>query len=262
MSPTGLRFERAGDGPVLLLLHGLGSNLRIWDPVRPLLERRRDVIAVDLPGHGGSASPSAETCSPSELARTLEAFCDGLGIDTAHVAGNSLGGWLALELAKRGRARSVTALSPAGLWRQRAPRYNVITFRAYRALGRRLRRVLPFVTSNPVTRTILLWRFFGRPWAVPPGPAMEAVASFLDSPGFDAVFAAASRDRFRGGRTIDIPVTIAWGARDALLLPWQSRFRDELSPRVRWMTLPGCGHVPTFDDPAAVARVILETSGP
>jgi pimeloyl-ACP methyl ester carboxylesterase len=253
------RFERRGEGPPLLLMHGLGSSLRIWDPVRPLLESRMDVIALDLPGHGGSPAPLPQASSSGALALTIAGFLDQLGIQTVHVAGNSLGGWLALELAKTGRARSVTALSPAGLWRRRAPTYNVITFSAYRAITRRLKSALPHLLSNPITRTILLWQFFGRPWALPPAAAMEVSNAFADASGFDAIFSATSQECFHGGSAIDVPVSIAWGARDVLLLPWQSRLRDDLPSCTRWLTLRGCGHVPTFDDPQAVADVVLGT---
>ena len=259
MSSPELRFERRGRGPPLLLLHGLGSSLRIWDPVRPLLEARMDVIALDLPGHGGSPAPLPQASSPRALALAVAAFLDQLGIQTAHLAGSSLGGWLALDLAKIGRARSVTALSPAGLWRRRAPTYNVITFYTYRAIAQRLKFALPYLASNPVTRTILLWQFFGRPWAMPPAVAMEVSNAFANASGFDAILSATLQERFQDGSAIDVPVSVAWGGRDVLLLPWLSRFRDELPSYTRWMTLRGCGHVPTFDDPQAVANVILGT---
>jgi pimeloyl-ACP methyl ester carboxylesterase len=259
MSSPELRFERRGAGPPLLLMHGLGSNLRMWDPVRPLLEAQMDVIALDLPGHGESPAPLPQSSSPRALALAVAAFLDRLGIQTAHLAGSSLGGWLALELAKIGRARSVTALSPAGLWRRRAPTYNVITFYTYRAIAHRLKFALPYLAGNPVTRTILLWQFFGRPWAMPPAAAMEVSNAFANASGFDAIFSATLQERFHGGSAIDVPVSIAWGGRDVLLLPWLSRFRDELPSCTRWMTLRGCGHVPTFDDPQAVADVVLGT---
>jgi pimeloyl-ACP methyl ester carboxylesterase len=254
-----LRFERRGKGPPLLLLHGLGSSLRMWDPVRPLLESRMDVIALDLPGHGESPAASYLASSPRALALTIEAFLDRLGLQTAHLAGNSLGGWLALELAKMGRARSVTALSPAGLWRRHTPTYNVITFHTYRAIARRLKFMVPYLTRNPISRTILLWQFFGRPWAIPPVAALEVSNAFADASGFDAILSATLRERFCGGNAIDVPVSVVWGSRDLLLLPWLSRFRDELPSSTRWTTLRGCGHVPTFDAPQAVVDAILET---
>src|SRR5882672_11492526 len=88
---------------------------------------------------------------------------------------------------------------------------------------------------------------------------MEASNALANASGFDAIFSAVSQERFHGGSAIDVPVSIAWGGRDLSLLPWQSRFRDELPSCARWMTLRGCGHVPTFDDPQAVANVILGT---
>jgi pimeloyl-ACP methyl ester carboxylesterase len=260
MSPPNLRFERRGEGPPLVLMHGLGSSLRVWDPVWPRLEAHMEIIALDLPGHGGSPPPSPQASSPGALARTIAAFLDRLGIQTAHLAGNSFGGWLALELAKIGRARSVTALSPAGLWRRHAPTYHAITFHAYRTMARRLQPMLPSLAGNRITRTILLWQFFGRPWALPPAAAIEAANSLVDAAGFDAIFSAASQERFRGGGAIDVPVSVAWGGRDVFLLPWQARHRDELPSCTRWTTLRGCGHVPTFDDPQAVADVILGTA--
>ena len=174
MASANLVFERRGKGPPLLLLHGLGSSLRMCDPVRPLLEPHLDVIALDLPGHG--ASPVSMPAASSMRAPALEvaACLDRLEIPTAHMAGNSLGGWLALELAKMGRAQSVTALSPAGLWRGNTPAYNVVLFHVFRTIARWLGSVFSRLAGNPVTRTILFWQFFGRPWAIPKAAAIEA----------------------------------------------------------------------------------------
>jgi pimeloyl-ACP methyl ester carboxylesterase len=239
-------------------MHGLGSNLRVWDPVRPLFEEHLDVITLDLPG--ASPAPMPEASSIAALALEVAACFDRLEIQTAHIAGNSQGGWLGLELAKMGRARSVTALSPAGLWRGRAPTYNVITFHVYRAIACRFGSVFSHLAGNRITRTILFWQFFGRLWVIPKAAAIEASSAFANAPGFDAILSATSRERFHGGSAIDVPVSIVWGARDVFLLPWQSRFRDELPPRARWSILDRCGHVPTFDDPHAVASVILGTT--
>jgi pimeloyl-ACP methyl ester carboxylesterase len=260
MASANLVFERRGRGPPLLLLHGLGSSLRMWDPVRPLLEAHLDVIALDLPGHGASPVSMPAASSMRALALEVAACLDRLEIPTAHIAGNSLGGWLALELAKMGRARSVTALSPAGLWRGNTPAYNVVLFHIFRTIARWLGSVFSRLAGNPIARTILFWQFFGRPWAIPKAAAIEAANAFASAPGFDAILAASLRDRFHGGNAIEIPVSIAWGARDVFLLPWQSRFQDELPPQTQWSKLDGCGHVPTFDDPDAVARVILGTT--
>src|SRR5687767_8665341 len=112
-----LNIERKGQGEPLLLLHGIGGELCIWEPVLEALARRADVIAVDLPGFGRSpALPEGVVPTPGALAAAIARLLDELAIDSAHLVGNSLGGWVALELAAISRARSVTALCPAGLW--------------------------------------------------------------------------------------------------------------------------------------------------
>jgi pimeloyl-ACP methyl ester carboxylesterase len=258
MSANGaIHYERSGQGEPLLLLHGIGSSLRIWDPVLPMLTSRYDVIAVDLPGHGDSPVLNDDTPDAAGFARALADFMDELGIETAHLAGNSLGGWTALELAKLGRARSVVALSPAGLWRRRAPGYDIVLFRVSRWLARTLLPVAPTVLASSIGRTLFLAHLIGRPWRLPPSAALEAVRTFVQAPGFEPTFRATTRESFADGRQIDVPVTVAWGGRDRVLLPRLARFRDELPPRTRWLTLPGCGHVPTYDDAALVARTIL-----
>lgn len=256
-----LHYERSGSGSPLLLLHGLGSGLRVWDPILPWLTPSREVIAVDLPGHGASPLLDDGTVpDAAAFARALAGLLDELGIQRAHVAGNSLGGWTALELAKLGRAHSVAALSPAGLWRGRAPRYDVIVFRVSRWLARTLLPVAPTLLASPLGRTVILAYLIGRPWRMPPGAAVEAVRTFVRTPGFEPTFRAITRTRFAGGRALRVPVTVAWGSRDWVLLPGMARVRGELPPRTGWLTLPGCGHVPTFDDPGLVARVILDAT--
>lgn len=255
-----IHYERSGSsgGEPLLLLHGIGSSLRVWDPVLRWLEADFDMIAVDLPGHG--ESPLADDGTPPDaagFARAVAAFMDELGIETAHVAGNSLGGWTALELAKLGRARSVIAFSPAGLWRGKAPRYDIALFRVSRWLAWALLHAAPALLASPVWRTLFLAHLFGRPWSLSPNAALDAVRTFVRTPGFESTFQATTRQSFVGGQQIQAPVTVAWGKRDRVLLPGLARFRDELPARTHWLSLPGCGHVPTYDNPRLIARVIL-----
>ena len=113
-----IAYSRAGAGEPLLLLHTLGTDRHMWDPVLARLTAERDVIAIDMPGFGESAPLPGARVSPEALAGAIAAFLTELGIDRPHVAGNSLGGWIALELARTGHARSVTAIAPAGLWRE------------------------------------------------------------------------------------------------------------------------------------------------
>lgn len=266
----GLNYEVHGAGEPLLLVHGTGGNLRVWDPVAGLLASDRTVVAVDLPGFGLSPRVSELGAlpgvtpdtppTPEGFARVLAALVRHLGYDAVHVAGNSVGGWTALEMAKLGVARSVVALSPAGLWRRDAPLYDVLSLRNTRRFARSFDALMPVVLSRPLGRRIMLWQTFAHPERVPPRAAVEAARAFGRAPGFEEHFEATIRERFVGGRAISVPVTVAFGARDRLLLRRQSRYRDELPPRTRWFELPDCGHVPTHDDPTLVADVILDGS--
>jgi pimeloyl-ACP methyl ester carboxylesterase len=125
-----------GAGSTLVLLHGLGGTWEIWKPVLDALAQEHRVVAVTLPGHhGGPAYAGEGDATFAGLADQLIGVLRAEGIDHAHVAGDSLGGWLAVELARRGFARSVTAFSPAGAWRSDAD-YQAIAkpFRIFYAI--------------------------------------------------------------------------------------------------------------------------------
>ncbi len=256
-----LHYEVHGGGDPLLLIHGAGANLRVWDQVLSSLAAKRTVICVDLPGFGLSPPmPAGTPPTPAGYARVLAGFLRDLGHDPAHVAGNSLGGWTALEMAKLGAARSVVALSPGGLYARRTPLYVALSLRGTRLLSRLLDPLLPVLLSRPLGRKVLMGQTFGRPERVPPDAAVEAARAFACSPGFDEHLEATIPQRFVGGRSIAVPVTVAFGERDRLLLRRQSRHREELPPHAQWIELPGCGHVPTYDAPDLVASVLLEGS--
>src|SRR3954449_1384611 len=111
----GLPLPRAAAGEPVVLIHGVGSQWQVWQPLLPALEREREVIALDLPGFGGSPSlPIGVVPNAAALTDAVAGFMDELGVERPVIGGNSLGGWIALELAARGRARAVVAVSPAG----------------------------------------------------------------------------------------------------------------------------------------------------
>ena len=148
-----LDHHRGGSGEPLVLIHGIGHTWRGWKPMLPELERRFDVLAVDLPGHGHSEPlPPGTDSTPEALADAVEREMLGAGFDTAHIAGNSLGGWIALELARRGRARTVTAISPAGLQHAREKQWGAGILRGMRWLAERLTR-LRRSSATPFTRS-------------------------------------------------------------------------------------------------------------
>ena len=153
---SALAYDRAGAGEPLVLLHGLGSSRRSWDPVLPGLVGEREVIAVDLPGYGDSPLDRTRPGhTPGDLADSVAGLLDDLGLATAHLGGNSLGGWVALEMAKRGRARTVTAFSPAGLWQRSAPAYIRASLRQSRVNARIVHRLAPNAPRTRLARALL-----------------------------------------------------------------------------------------------------------
>jgi pimeloyl-ACP methyl ester carboxylesterase len=257
---TRLAFTRRGAGAPLVLLHGLGSSQRAWDPVVPALAERFDVLAVDLPGFGDSEPfPPQLEPHPAALAAAVDGLLGDLGIEAPHAVGNSLGGWVALELAHSRAVASLTLLSPAGLWPGSTPRYNRATLRATRWLARHGRPLAPMMSSR-AGRTLVLGQTHGRPWRMSADQARTTIRAMGSSPGFDATFAATLDRRYLAGPRIDAPVTLAFGSRDLVLLPHQSRHLDQLPAGTHLTTLPGCGHIPMFDDPPAVTALIVAST--
>jgi pimeloyl-ACP methyl ester carboxylesterase len=247
-----LSYDRTGTGAPLLLIHPLGAARVVWEPVMPLLARERDVIAVDLPGFGDSPPlPDGDEPTAARLARSAAELLDGLGIETAHVAGNSLGGWVALELERLGRARSVTALAPAGLWsRPLGPRPGS----SARSLANAALPLLPLLLRNDPLRLAALSGSVAHPERVPPEAAARLISSYLAAPGFEAANRAMRSSVFDFALT-DTPITLVWPERDRLVAKPR-----RLPAWVRSVDLPDCGHVPTWDAPELVARVLLEGS--
>jgi pimeloyl-ACP methyl ester carboxylesterase len=257
-----LAHHRAGAGEPLVLVHGIGAQ---WQAFRPLLEplaARRDVIAPDLPGFGASPPfPAAAPHTPQAFAEAVAGLLDGLGLRDAHVAGFSLGGAVAYELGRLGRARSVTTLSPIGFWTPLEAGYCRASLRAARALTRPLLSRAPGLLRSAVGRTLLESQLIGRPWRHRPDDALEAARSLASCVGFGPTVRDALVGDYQWTERLDVPVTIAWGTRDRLLPPRQGARARARRPEARHVSLPGCGHVPFSDDPPLVTRVLLEGSG-
>jgi pimeloyl-ACP methyl ester carboxylesterase len=242
-------------------MHGIGSQWQVWSPVLERLATERDAIAVDLPGFGDSPPPPYDPPPGApQLAALVADFLDELGLETSHVAGHSLGGWVALELARLGRARTVTALAPAGLCRRAGARFVDVSLRLNRVGARLLGPGMPALMARPRARALLTGQMVARPDRLPAGAALDASRAMAAAPAFDAVRDAMRAGRFRHGDDIRVPVTVAFPDRDRLLTPRLAQWREELPPQTRFVTLRGCGHAPTWDDPEQSARVVLEGS--
>ena len=253
--------HRGGSGSPLVCLHGFTDTWRTWELVLPALERRHDVLAPTLPGHAGGP-PLPARAGQTAVVDALERMLDEAGFATAHLAGNSLGGYLALRLAERGRAESVVALAPGGGWANEDPTpgdldahfttmQELVTTAAPQAeailatvAGRR--RATQFIVERfeHIPAELLAHQLRGVAACAPVGPLLEAARS--EGWRLDA-------------ERIDCPVRIVWGTEDRLL-PWPSaaaRYRDELLPHADWVVLDDVGHCPQLDVPLETAELIL-----
>ncbi|UGS35881.1 alpha/beta fold hydrolase [Capillimicrobium parvum] len=247
-----LGLDRGGDGPPLVLLHPLGADRHVWAPVWDRVAAHREVVSVDLPGFGGSPPlPDAVVPTPAALARAVAAGLAAHGLDRFHVAGNSLGGWVALELALAGRAESVTAIAPAGLWPEPLmPRRG-----AARRLARAALPAVALLARSERGRRLALLGTVAHPERIPPADAAHLVRAYATAPGFEAVDGAMRAGRFLGLAGIRVALTLAWPEHDRLVAR-----PGRLPERARSVVLDGCGHLPMWDDPAQVAAVLLEGS--
>ncbi len=253
-----LDLHRGGSGEPLVLVHGIGHTWRGWRPMLPLLEPLFDVLAVDLPGFGHSAPFSNGVApTPEALADSVADAMDAAGFETAHLAGNSLGGWVSLELARRGRARTCTAISPAGLAHGREADLARSVLLGMRWAARNSPAPEPLL-RNPVTRTLFAGPSACKPWRADPDDLIEQTRLFAEAPGFDATLEQVLDRQVAGLPEIACPVLVLWGTMDVILVPRQGRRFERLIPGCELRYLKGLGHVPMSDDPELLSDAIAE----
>ena len=244
--------------PPLLLLHGITMSAAAWCDVAPLLADRFDLIVPTAAGHRGGPQISGHATIRT-LTDATEKLLDDRGLATVHVAGNSMGGWMAIELARRGRARSVCALSPAGLWTAgNTHDRSRDRLRRTKKLAGATRYLTPFLLrSAPVRRlTMRDIAVHGERLSVD-----QAVHAFSDLVGCDA--ADDLLDTSESLQPLDAlpcPITVAWSAQDRIFPPavFGATARQRL-PQARFIMLPDVGHVPMIDDPAVCAQTIVDS---
>jgi pimeloyl-ACP methyl ester carboxylesterase len=259
--PDDPSIYRGGSGEPLVLVHGGAGTWRLWKPTIPLLEPHHDVLAITLEGHFGGPPPG-EHCSIYTMTDGVERDMDAAGFETAHVAGGSLGGWVALELAKRGRARTVTAIAPGGGW-------GSLDYRIVELMYRILLRLAPLGarrpqrwSRSPLVRRLLYWHHFAHPERLDPDDCayMIAAVAGADRRGAEA-FLAWGREH-GGARDLDriqCPLRLVFPEKDHVLP--RRRYGERLIaaiPHAEVVGLAGAGHAPMADDPELTARTILD----
>ena len=251
-------YNETGSGRSLILLHGIGMSHGAWQAVMPYLCGMRRVIAFDIAGFGSTPPlPRATPPTIPNLVDGLEESLREMGLELpVDIAGNSLGGSMALEAAGRGLARSVVAISPAGLWRGHGAPHVKYVFGGLRFLARNFPGLLKATVRHPLLREVAL----AVPLSVgsrrmPVSDALRAVDDLATARGFEATFEQ-TRAPFSGGN-IAVPVTVAFGDRDWILLERWRRL-NELPAHTRWVEKHSWGHVPMWVDPVGVTELILE----
>jgi len=248
----GIAYERIGSGPPLLLIHGLGATRHIWRPQVERLASERELILVDMPGFGDSPM-LGEPPTPWAMGAAITAACREIGIERPHVAGNSLGGWTAVEIAKAGEAASLCLISPAGLWRTPLGPRKVDS----RRWAKRLRPLVGALVRNRRSRYAMLRTTVGRPENVPVPDAREMINAWITAPGYEAANDEMRRYVCEDLDRVRVPTAIAWGELDRLVGPPRPERRP---PNSRFIKLENCGHTPNWDAPDLISELLLETS--
>lgn len=253
--------HRGGSGPPLVCLHGFLDTWRTWELVLPALERRHDVLALTLAGHTGGPPIEGEI-SVAVIVDAVERAMDAVGFEIAHVVGNSLGGYVALQLASRGRAATVVALAPAGGWATGDESYKEL-LRSQSTLHKQIKGIAPqaeAMLATPAGRrraTQLITTDFEH---IP----VELLAHLLRGVAGCRAAESLIEHALTGGWSLDAenitcPVRIVWGTQDKLL-PWPqaaARYRNDWLPQAEWIELDGIGHCPQLDIPVVTAHLII-----
>jgi len=260
MDPAFTPAHHAGSGPPLLLLHGFTDTWRTWELVLPALEREFEVLAPTLAGHAGGPAIEGEV-SDAAIVEAVERAMDEAGWETAHVAGNSLGGYVALHLAARGRARSVTALAPAGGWLPGDGSFRdaLAYFTTMQELLRTAAPHADAIVATPEGRRRSTLMTAERFEHIPPELLAHQIRGAAACTAALPLVEYAQREGWRlDAERIACPVRVVWGTEDKLLR-WPTaaeRFRSEWLPTADWVELDGVGHCPQLDVPAEAAELI------
>ncbi len=259
-----IRYLAAGEGPPLVLLHGVGDNALDWAWVMPALARTHRVYAPDLPGSAGSARPKGDDYSPASFERFLNAFLDALEVERAVVIGNSLGGLvgLRLALAKPERVTALGLLASAGLGRRISPALRSLAIPGYGGLAVAWGKRRPGAAQRALGRAALL---FGRPGGIPVKWLKEQYR-LARQPGFLEAQLATLRAQvgLRGQRqlmldrlpSLRVPTLVVWGERDRVLPYAQAREAISRIPNGSLELIPNCGHLPQVERPDHLTKIL------
>lgn len=256
-------MHRGGEGPPLVLLHGFTDTWRCWELVLPALEAEHEVLAPTLAGHSGGPAIADDEDPEEAIVAGVERAMDATGFQTAHLAGNSLGGWVALKLAARGRAASVTALAPAGGWPVGDPAIAA-TIDYFRTSQMLLEQALPHadaIVATPEGRASATQMYISTPEHMSPELIVHQMRGAAGCPAVLRLIEHAEANGWNlEAEKVTCPVRLVWGDEDRILVPpvATTRFRQEWLPQAELVELDGAGHCPQLDHPLETAQLILD----
>jgi len=247
-----------GDGRKLLLIHGLGGSWQSWSTILDALSAHRTLIAIDLPGHGATPA-EADSGTFDGLVGSVERYIADNGLTGIDVVGSSMGARIVLELARRGVVGNVVALDPGGFWRGWERTFFKITIGLSGALLRAIRPLLPMLSRNAVSRTMLLAQLSVRPWALDPGVVATELTGLSNTPTFAPLVHDLSGGPEQSGPAAAPTgrVVIGWGRQDRLCLPRQADRAKTAFPSAELHWFGSSGHFPAWDMPDETVAVIL-----
>ena len=250
---------RLGKGKPLLLIHGIGGSWRSWNPVLDGLSAHREVIAIDMPGHGQTPQLPGEN-SIYTLADAVVAWLRANNLTGVDCVGSSMGARLVLELARRGVLGAVVSLDPGGFWEGWQVPFFYYSVAGSVRLVRLLQPAMPAITGSAVGRTVLLPQFSARPWKVPAQVALDEMRSFAKATNFDELLKQLAYGKKQEGAprgSIQAPLVIGWGRQDRVCLPSQAARATAAFPDAALYWFERCGHFPQWDQPEETVSLIL-----
>ena len=251
------------DKSALVLLHGGTGSGRAWQDVIPLLSGHHAVFAPTAPGHRGGPPVQRRPVTAQDLVDWAEGYLDEQGLQRPHLAGHSMGAYLAIELARRGRAATVCALAPGGFWATgdglRAK--TMSTAQGGTGMIRLARPILPLILKSSTARRTVFKAGASHGDRISAARGVEIFDDFIGCTVGNEVFST-DDEQIAPLDPLPCPITVVWSENDGIVPPasYGSNARKRL-PQATFETLPDVGHDPMMDDPELVARTILRVTG-
>lgn len=253
----------SADPEPLVLLHGVAMSGFVWDEVVPLLSNRHRVYAPTAVGHlGGPAAPRRPSTVSCQV-DWAESYLDEQNIERAHFAGNSMGAFVAIELARRGRALSVSAFAPGGFWstNDESMAKTISGVRRAVAMTRLSRRIAPLLMRSATLRRLAMRNVAVHGDRLTRAAALRIIDDTIGCTVTTDVLASESEGEIAPLNPLPCPMTIVWSANDLFVPAETHSVAQDRMPSAKFTVLSDCGHVPMLDHPRQVARIILDTTG-